>query len=172
VSTTEAPGPELVDLKTYRRFIGQIELQAIWLAGAKIDNRFGPATPEQTSIQIEDTHSWEEIHHGFRASVRYRVRFKQGAKIQSTIEATYAADFTSAAPMTDEIFSVFAKNNLPLNTWPYLRAFVSDTLGRMGWLPFALPAFKINVMESVDTPSTGSRSRRKTGKLVDDDVPF
>jgi len=167
------PAPqELFDVETYRRFIGQINLRDIWLATVKIDNRLGPSTPDQTNVLIDDKPSWEEIPGGFRASVRYRVRFRRGSQILATIEATYAADFASAMPMSDELFDVFAANNLPLNTWPYLRAFVSDALGRMGWLPFALPAFKINVMESVDTPPTRSRSRRKTGKLVDDDVPF
>lgn len=164
------PYPEF-DVEAYRRFIGQIELREVWLAGVKIDNRWGPSTPDKISVMVDDQPSWETIPGGFRASVRYRIRFKTGNQVHATIEATYSADYASAEPMTDELFAAFAANNLPLNTWPYLRAFVSDMLGRMGWLPFTLPAFKINVDESSDERPVKARRRRPT-KPVDEDVPF
>lgn len=168
----EARQPTQFDVEAYRRFIGQIELRDIWLAGFKVDNRWGPSTPDKTNVLIDDRPSWQSIPGGFRSSVRYRVRFKSGNLIQATIEATYAVDFASAAPMTDELFEAFAANNLPLNTWPYLRALVADTLGRMGWLPFTLPAFKINVVESSDDRPPKAKPRRRSSEPADADVPF
>ncbi|MHB8576340.1 MAG: hypothetical protein ACYDCQ_13525 [Dehalococcoidia bacterium] len=61
------------------------------------------------------------------------------------INAVFALDFTSPLPMTNTIFPIFSENNLPVNTWPYLREFVSTTLGRMNWTPFTLPALKRGV---------------------------
>ena len=59
-----------------------------------------------------------------------------------------AVEFESDMPMTDEIFEVFQERNLPVNTWPYLRAFVSDSVSRMGWPPVTMPAFKIGTGDS------------------------
>ena len=47
--------------------------------------------------------------------------------------------------MSEELFTVFQEVNLPVNTWPYLRSFLADGLGRMGWPPMTLPAFKTGI---------------------------
>lgn len=136
------------DFDGYRRFIGQIHLRDIWLMSSRCENKQGPGTPDHVKVAIADEPSWSSLEHGFRAAVRYRIRFKAGAKTLVSLEATFAADFSSDEPMTDELFSMFAHANLPLNTWPYLREFTAASLGRMGWLPFTLPAVKINAERS------------------------
>jgi hypothetical protein len=147
VSDEHEPLPEF-DFEGYRRFIGQIHLRDIWLMSSRSENKRGPGNPEQAKVAIADEPSWMPTEDGFRAVVRYRLRFKEGAKTLASLEACFAADFASDEPMTDELFAMFAAVNLPLNTWPYLREFTAATLGRMGWLPFTLPAVKINAERS------------------------
>jgi hypothetical protein len=59
-------------------------------------------------------------------------------RVRATVEVGYAVETT----MTDELFEVFSQRNLPLNTWPYLREFVQNSLSRAGWPVYTLPAFK------------------------------
>ncbi len=144
MSDREGGGLEF-DFDAYRRFITQVQLQDIWLASSKLENKHGPETPDQVRVAITDTASWTKRDDGFRAMVRYAIRFKVGARMLASVEATFAADFDSDEPMSEELFQVFAVNNLPLNTWPYVREFTASAVSRMGWTPFTLPVRRINV---------------------------
>ena len=79
---------------------------------------------------------------GFVAFQAYDVTFKESDSEVAGISVTFGLEFKSEQAMTDELFVVFEEVNLPVNAWPYLRAFLSDALGRMGWPPLTLPAFK------------------------------
>lgn len=133
---------EKLDPKDYAAFIAQIELQTIWLKDALVENEHGPETPERGVIRIEEETEWQPLPAGFRAFHRYRVRMEAGSESLLTIAVTYAVDFFSEETMTDEIFAVFQRVNLPVNTWPYLREYVATMMGRMDWMPFTLPALK------------------------------
>lgn len=148
-----------IDLDSYAEFIGQIELDTIWLASAKVDNRVGPGTFESVSIQIQDSARWEPTEMGFRSFSQYSVRFSGKAnKPLAKIEATFVVDYASIAPMTADVFTIFQEANLPLNTWPHLREYLSTTLARMNWPPFTLPALKRGARSSVpgEVPSDES----------------
>jgi hypothetical protein len=160
---SEQPDPDQFDFEGYRRFIGQLSLRNVWLVAARIDNRAGPATPPHARIVIDDESSWSAIEGGFRVSIRYRLRFRAGSRVLATFETTFAADYASSQPMSDTFFAPFKEANLPLNTWPYLRAFVANSLGRMGWTPFTLPAFKVNVdRDTTASESTSAPPRRRS----------
>jgi hypothetical protein len=132
---------EAVPHAGYAAFIAQLRLERIWLARATIDNRAGPQTPEQARIRISDRPSWEPIDGGFRGISHYRLQVTTSTrKVMALVEATYAVDFASELPMTDEFFLLFGKYNLPLNTWPFLREFVATAFARMNWDSFTLPA--------------------------------
>jgi hypothetical protein len=141
---TPAPDAERekVDPKVYAAFIGQIELRSIWLARAQVTNTAGPDTPESGALGIEERTRWEVVATGFRAFHDYRVRLGEGDETPAEIRAEFGVEFLSPEPMTEPLFAVFSRANLPVNTWPYLREFVSATMGRFGWEPFTLPALK------------------------------
>lgn len=144
MSDHDAAQPE-IDFEGYRQFIAQIELRDIWLVSSKLVNRHGPDMPEDpVQVSVSDKLSWTEIDGGFQATAHYSVRFKSHNRLMATVDAVFAADYESKEQMTDERFALFGRNNLPLNTWPYLREFLSSAAGRMGWMPFTLPARKIN----------------------------
>lgn len=134
-----------IDFEEYRQFIAQIELRDVWLVSSKAANKHGPIMPDEpVRVSVSDRSSWTEIDGGFRATAHYAVRFKSHRRLVATVEADFAADYDSEEPMTDECFALFARNNLPLNTWPYLREFLASITSRTGWMPFTLPARKIN----------------------------
>jgi preprotein translocase subunit SecB len=59
-----------------------------------------------------------------------------------SVEATYEVTYKVSVPMTDEMFGVFSKTSLPLNTWPYFREFANSILTRMGLPGLTLPVLK------------------------------
>ena len=126
----------------YNAFIGQIELSAIWLSSSSIENPGGSSSLGEVGIDIAGSARWESVEDGFFAFHAYDVAFKESDSKVAGISITFGLKFKSEQAMTDEFFAVFQEVNLPVNTWPYLRAFLADALGRMGWPPLTLPAFK------------------------------
>ena len=133
---------EPIDPAIYNAFIGQIELSSIWLSSSSIENSSGPSSPGEVSIGIAGSARWESVEDGFVVFHAYDVTFKESDTKVAGIGVTFGLEFKSEQGMTDELFAIFEEVNLPVNTWPYLRAFLADALGRMGWPLLTLPAFK------------------------------
>ncbi len=155
---------EEISPQMYAAFIGQIELRAIWLASATVTNTSGPDTPEAGALNIEEITRWEAIATGFRAFHRYRVRLSENDEAHAEIATEFGVEFLSPEPMTDALFAVFARANLPVNTWPYLREFVSATMGRFGWEPFTLPALKRGTPRKTGTKAPASEEKPKRAR--------
>ena len=136
-SEAEPIGPDI-----YNAFIGQIELTSIWLSSSSIDNPGGPGSPGEASIDIGASARWESVDDGFVAFHTYDVKIEVTDSKVAGISVMFGLEFKSEQAMREELFAVFQEVNLPVNTWPYLRAFLADALGRMGWPPLTLPAFK------------------------------
>lgn len=131
--------------REYGEFISQIDLRAIWLKQSEITNNAGLVPPSEARFSIEDQSSWAiEPGVGFSVSITYTVEMRAGATTTMRLRASYELLYSSETAITDEIFEVFKRHNLPVNAWPYLREYVANTLGRFGWSPFTLPAFKVN----------------------------
>ncbi|MFN8558497.1 MAG: hypothetical protein U0531_14525 [Dehalococcoidia bacterium] len=146
----------------YARFIGSLELVSIWLNDARIENHVGPETPERVVLSVDTEAEWRPYADGFRVMHRYRTQFRAADGMPALIEVTFGVQFRSTLPMTDEVFEVFREVNLPVNTWPYLREFISGSLGRMNWTPYALPALKRGAATALpDVQDTAPRSRRR-----------
>ncbi len=126
----------------YAAFIRQIELAAVWLSGAGIQNHHGPVTPERAVASIDTEAQWQPREGGFQAFHHYRLRLEAAETLLAEIDVTFGLDYRSGIPMSDDLFEVFEEVNLPVNTWPYVREFVATACGRMNWQPFTLPALK------------------------------
>ena len=133
---------EPIDPVIYNAFVGQIELSSIWLSSSSIENPGGPSNPGEANIDIGVSARWESVEDGFVAFHAYDVKMEVADSRVANISVTFGLEFKSEQAMSDELFIVFQDVNLPVNTWPYLRAFLADGLGRMGWPPLTLPAFK------------------------------
>jgi hypothetical protein len=148
-----------VSRDAYATFIGQIALSDIWLQEAKVINRYGPHSPKRAKFRFSSEVGWESSPGGFRAFDRAHVFIEDGETLYAEFEVTFGLDFASEIPVTEELFTVFGEVNLPVNTWPYLREFVSTTMGRMGWRPFTLPALKRGTPSS---PRPATKRQRVT----------
>ena len=126
----------------YSAFVMQIDLLNIWLQEASVINRMGPDTPDQATLRIDETADWEYITDGFRAHHQFKVSVEGSSEIYANINVTFSVDFQSGRPMNDDLFTIFARVNLPINTWPYLREYLASSIGRMNWLTYTLPALK------------------------------
>jgi hypothetical protein len=73
--------------------------------------------------------------------------------ITATFELTYEAE----SELTDEIFAVFRRFNLPVNVWPFFREFVHTVLARVNWPVFLLPALKIGTRSTKPPRRTRQR---------------
>lgn len=170
--STTVPDPERaaapeVEPQAYNAFIGQIQLQAIWLARTTVVNRAGPTQPAQATFGIRDESRWEPSQEGFVAYQTYFINLSDGDTQIMAMTVEFGLTYNSAIPLTDAIFALFRGVNLPLNVWPYLREYLADTLGRMNWAPFTLPVFRVNTpppkQEARAEPSKRRRqSRQKT----------
>lgn len=161
VSSSEATESDAkISPKAYAAFVGQIELEAIWLNDAKVRNHQGPNAPERSSIRVDMEARCEDREGGFRAYCQYKVRVKAGNAPALNVDVTFGLDFSSVQPMTEEIFAIFSDVNLPINTWPYLREYVATTMGRMNWTAFTLPTFKRGTGQSSRAPRKAARATR------------
>ena len=94
--------------KAYAAFVGQIELEAIWLNEARVRNHQGPDAPERSSIRVDMDAKCEDREGGFRAYCQYKVRVKTGNAPALDVDVTFGLDFSSAQPMTEEVFAIFS----------------------------------------------------------------
>jgi len=135
--------PVLQSYIAYSAFIGQIQLERIWLKSTRVTNSVGGETPPNSEVTLDDVRTWKDSEDGFQAFHKYIVEFKNDRNRKlARIEVEFGLDYHSDEPMTEDIFALFAVNNLPLNSWPYLREYLANTVSRMNWLPFTLPALK------------------------------
>jgi hypothetical protein len=154
----------VVSREEYATFISQIELIDIWLVKANITNHRGPQTPDRATFNFHSTAEWESTERGFRVSHHYTVGIETSDAVFANFEVSFGLDFTSKIALTEPFFAIFQDVNLSVNTWPYLREFVSTTMGRMGWSSFTIPALKQGVKRAkrpTKAISTRSPRRRK-----------
>lgn len=152
----------------YNNFISQIELHSIWLSSARIENRHGHEKPERATVQVKSKASWEPVVGGFKVLHTYNVVITKDTEAAAEVKVTFGLLFNSDQAMTDDIFRIFRDVNLPVNTWPYLRSFLADVLGRMGWAPFTLPTFKYGVTNGGSSSSRSSRARHRVARPTSD----
>lgn len=151
----EASEPQEFSPAAYAAFIRQIELTAIWLAEAHVENHAGPTQPDRVSVNFTSEAGWEAAPNGFMAHHRYQATLAATDRVLAEIDVTFGLHFRSAEPLTDPLWDVFAEINLPVNTWPFLREFMATTTARMNWVPFTLPALK----RGTEAPDRPRRSR-------------
>ncbi len=153
-----------VSREEYAAFISQIELIDIWLMKATITNHRGPQTPDRATFHFHSNAEWESTERGFRVSHHYTVGIETSDAVLANLEVSFGLDFTSKIVLTEPFFVIFQDVNLSVNTWPYLREFVSTTMGRMGWSSFTIPALKQGIKRAkrpTKAISTRSPRRRK-----------
>ena len=133
--------------KTYNELIKTLQLEAIRLQAGKASfaAKFPPPPGEDLPLLFERSAEYKSTEKGFTVRHTYKLDIKRGepGKRYAQIECSFIVEYRSGKPMTDELFEIFEKVNLPLNTWPYFREFVQNSTVRMGLPPLVLPVFQV-----------------------------
>ncbi|MCK4226107.1 protein-export chaperone SecB [candidate division WOR-3 bacterium] len=136
-------GKEKVSQDIYEKFIKGLSLRKIKIvySEAKVDESFSPPA----KVEIEEKKGYKLSEEGeFIVTHAYKLKGikKDKKKVGFQISVTYKLTYKSKTHITDEIFDLFSKTSLPLQTWPYFRQFVHEMSGRMG-----LPALTLDLLK-------------------------
>lgn len=100
-----------------------------------------------------------------RVSVRYVLHARRGSSSGSTVALRISVLFElwyglpEKLRPTPEETRAFSQTNAMLNSWPYWREFVQNTVARMNLPPLTLPLFRL-----VSAPSPRGKPAPQTGK--------
>jgi len=140
-----------VNKEEYDNFIKHLGLLNLYL----LECRFKRADLELDNHNIEVTASLKLIKNEYKQlkddtfEVKHSVNFtlsfnKDTRKIKLfELKAVFMLIYKNKIKITDEIFDLFSKKNIPLNIMPYLREFVTNSMYRTGLPPILLPVAKI-----------------------------
>lgn len=140
----------------YAKFVEGVELRDIWLNEAHIEKHTIPIRVLPLVAEIETRAQWVGEESTFLVIHGYRIRVLKDEQLIvsepdlsqeeiATIIAEFGLTYTTNLEVSEEIFERFREVNLLLNSWPYMREFVSSTLARMGLDALIIPAFKVRV---------------------------
>ena len=136
---------KLPSVKDYNDFVTQIEITGIHVVSAQIDMLDYSYFPSSAEVKWRKTASYEKGEEQFNVSHRYNVTIwdKETKEAKAKISVTFRVVYSSKIPISDDLFEIFKERNLPLNTWPYFREFVHNTIMRMGWPSFIAPTYVV-----------------------------
>lgn len=130
----------------YTTFIQGLELHQIGLVDARVENRVGPGPDGPTVVDVQSRSNYrQEGAGGDRGLIAFQdflLTYRHDDTDLGVLQVMFGVAYRIADPVDDDIWAIFRERNLPVNVWPFLREYVSTTLGRMGWTAHLLPAFK------------------------------
>jgi len=137
-----------VSPKEYREFIKGIELEDIFFSKTNFEllvfNR--DFWREKININIiENAKLLDRNSEKFVVTHKYNLVISNSANKEEKflkISANLIVEYSTKKEITEEIFELFRKINLPLNTWPYFREYVHSCMGRLNIPPLILPVLK------------------------------
>jgi hypothetical protein len=136
-------------MEEYRGFISQIEIKDIKVLKASLDNTAWPgAFPGEGTIDVKrDDPEYRNQDAAFICVDGYSLvgSGRKDAEPIMKVSVKFAVTYSSKIPMEDKFFKQFKESNLSVNTWPYLREFVHNSLSRMGLPTLILPAKKLGM---------------------------
>jgi hypothetical protein len=140
----------------YNRFIGGLQPRGIRLMEGSIDSPLPYAGQQLRARLSENEATYELAESGFNVRQSYTFEgqvIDSDNEIVVAVRATFELFYQSEQPMTDELFHIFRRVNLPVNTWPYFREFVQSSLARSEWPTTVLPAFKLGTRRREPRPA-------------------
>lgn len=128
----------------YKDFVKKVKLEEIYLRKASMEV-FHEKVPEKFAIlnkisddvkMVSGEPDYFQISHLFRYKM---VDEKNQNVIIAEIKFELLLAYSSGNSINKDIFDVFKILNVPLNSWPYAREFIHNTLMRLGLPPTLLP---------------------------------
>jgi len=134
--------------RAYASFIGQLEIQQVWLTSLVFTNHSAANKPENADVSLSYSNRWDFGDEEFVARTRYEVAFAVPGDEEPVLhfDVVYSATFASSERPPDNYMDQFCASSLQLILWPHLRQLVHDHLGRANWGPFSIPTFKVGLI--------------------------
>ena len=137
--------PRLPAHKSYNAFIATLELEDIYLKElSAVYNTETICPAAKVTINMAARYrnyrpDIIKIYHDYFISIGDENSEEKDVEVKCVFVVTYK----SPQRMTDTFFRVFKNLNLRVNTWPYMRELVHNTVRRMGIDAVIAPVYKV-----------------------------
>jgi hypothetical protein len=134
------------DQNKYREFIAKTELSRVRLISANVAAIL--ETPAaSTSVDFNENSTYEINDHELLMLHNFKITFSsdEGANENSAeIEVNYQFFYHSDLDLQEYIdcIEAFKEFSFPITSWPFIREFIFNMMGRFGWPPYTLPLIK------------------------------
>lgn len=130
----------------YSQFIDGLNLQEIYLKSANINYLEKVNFKKPVLIKTKASARLETLSGNvLKVIQKYNFVAKSKEQEETTylrISCEFAILYSSTVKPTSKEFDVFKNSTLRLNTWPYFREFVHNTIARMNLPPMIAPLLK------------------------------
>ncbi len=110
---------------------------------ASFDDEKLDVSPETQKVYLDKNAYYQILEDNFvRVFQEYSMKIADKDNpddVFVSIEVTYLLDFQTGGPIDDEVFEIFAQSTVLVDSWPYFRELVQNTLLRMGLAPVVIP---------------------------------
>jgi len=115
---------------------------------ASFDDEKLDVSPETQKIYIDKNAYYQVLEDNFvRVFQDFSLKIANKTNADDvfvSIEVSYLMDFQTGGPIDDEVFEIFAQSTVLVDSWPYFRELVQNTLIRMGLAPVIIPPIQFN----------------------------
>lgn len=139
------PKPKEDFKKLYSEFIEGLELKEIYLRSANIKYLEEVNFKKPVLIKTKTTARLEPLsNNDFKVYQKYNLeaKSKEEEKKYVLITCEFVVLYGSKMKPNSKLFDVFKNYTLRLNTWPYFREFVHNSIARMNLPPMIAPLLK------------------------------
>ncbi len=115
---------------------------------AKFDDEKLDVPPETQQVYIDKESYYQILADNFvRVFQEYTLKIAHKENKDDefvSIEVKFLMDFQTGGPIDDEIFELFSQSTVLIDSWPYFREIVQNSLVRMGLAPVIIPPIQFN----------------------------
>jgi len=133
--------------KKYADFVAGIDLQKIYVKGinAKFNELVSVDKSQPMNVRLDQKAQFRVIKEDLYEIIQnWQLSAAVGDKRRPLLRLAFdfAVIIRSKEKLEQDIFEIYATNNLTLNTWPYVRELINNITARMDLPPMTLPFFK------------------------------
>jgi len=133
--------------KKYADFIAGIDLERIYVLGinAKLNEAVSVDKGQSMTARLDQKARFRIIKEDLYEIIQtWQLSAAAGSKKRSLLKLAFdfAVILRSKEKLEQDVFDIYANNNLTLNTWPYVRELIYNITARMDLPPLTLPFFK------------------------------
>lgn len=142
--------------KKYSDFVAGIDLQKIFVREikAKLNQSISVDKNQSMNVRLDQTANFRVIKEELYEIIQsWQLSAVAGDKRRPLLKIAFdfAVIIRSKEKLEQDIFQIYAYNNLTLNTWPFVRELINSITARMDLPPLTLPFFKSLGSETKNT---------------------